>query len=303
MYLADKIAHCSASLAVEGPGARWSLPGASAFSELLSHCLARYVLLDDVREACRQLTERWSDLLDASNPKLRAPMEQAWIEWADPDSGERVGVLANAASDGRFGSMRIFWTQASEVYVAQGEVLFDFDRRVNSTHAQGRPLYALKAVPAEFAPLRPHLALAIDEFWADQFRATAPGPQGLPEASIVYGECLWPNVVRALAFFVLLASRLPFVERPVVRGRLNVARGKAGKPPLLDHVELRLGQAGSPRIVRRAEGRSGRKQPRLHVVRGHLVRRRDAVFWRVAHVRGGAGAEPPMPGTRLVRIG
>jgi hypothetical protein len=31
-----------------------------------------------------------------------------------------------------------------------------------------------------------------------------------------------------------------------------------------------------------------RRPPRLHHVRGHLVRREDRVFWRMAHLRGHA---------------
>ena len=33
---------------------------------------------------------------------------------------------------------------------------------------------------------------------------------------------------------------------------------------------------------------SGRHSPRLHHVRGHLVRREQRVFWRVPHLRGSA---------------
>jgi hypothetical protein len=31
-----------------------------------------------------------------------------------------------------------------------------------------------------------------------------------------------------------------------------------------------------------------RRSPRLHHVRGHLVRREDRVFWRTPHLRGSA---------------
>jgi len=302
MHLADKINHSVFEIDIELGDHTWWLPGPAAFAEELSQCLIRYILFEDVHETCGQLAERWCDLLNASNPKLRAPMEQAWIEWTDPECGEQVGVLVNAASDGRGGILRMFWTKEETVEVAQAEVVFDFDAPINFRQAKGRPLYGMRALPAAYGDLRRHLAIAIDSSWERYFRATALGPHGLPEVSSICGERLWPDVVRVLAFFILLASRTPFIERPVLRERLNVSRVNAGKQPLLDHVELRLGQPSSPNISGQ-EQTSGRKHPRLHMVRGHLVRRRDSVFWRAAHVRGGGSCESPMPATRLVRMG
>jgi hypothetical protein len=226
-------------------------------------------------------------------------MERVWIEWASPKDNGQIGVLVRADADGRSGSLRVFWSTDSGVDAAQADVLFDFDRGLDFTRAHSRPLYGLHALPPQFADLKRHLAVLIDSEWADYFRESVLGPQGLPEASSQCGDALWADAVLALAFFMLLSSRLPMTERQVDRERLNAARTKQGKPALLDHVELKLGQLPS---IGAAPAGGGRKFPRMHMVRGHLVRRQDSIFWRSAHIRGGAVTEPPMPVTRRVRL-
>lgn len=301
MYLSDKVAICSAPLELDLRGKKWKLPGASAFADDVRACPTRYVLFDDVRAACHELTDRWGDLLDPRNPTLRAPMEDVWLEWSESSIREQAGVLVNASPDGRSGSMRIFWSTSEQADAAQAVVLFDFDNPLNFTRAQGRHLYGMRALPEEFGALKNHLALAIDGSWAEYFRASALGDQGLPEAASLCSDELWTDVVRTLAFFVLLGSRMPFDEREVSRERLNVQRAKAGRPELLDHVELRLGGYGGYSDTTGGTGLGGRKQPRMHVVRGHLVRRNDSLFWRTAHVRGRANADA-MPVVRHVRM-
>lgn len=300
MYLADRIAHCTHGVEIDLHGKAWSLPGPATFAERVRECPARYVLLEDVHEACCQLAERWSDLLDPVNPRLRAPMQDFWIEWSDPDTRERVGVLVRAEHSGRYGSLRAFWTKEDAVEVAQAEIVFDFDRALDFRRAHGSPRYGLRALPSPYDNLRPHLAVALDTPWAEYFRETALGPHGLPEASSACGERLWPDAIRALAFFVLLASAASVDQRTISKDRLNTARAKAGKRPLLDHVELRLGRPQAPSVEHLAG--AGRKYPRMHMVRGHLVRRRDNLFWRAAHVRGGGQAMDAAPVTRHVRL-
>jgi hypothetical protein len=70
--------------------------------------------------------------------------------------------------------------------------------------------------------------------------------------------------------------------------RLNRSRIRAGKTPLLDHIEVL-----SPVLLdSSAGGHNGaalaRRAPRLHHVRGHLVRRGSQLSWRVPHLRGNA---------------
>jgi hypothetical protein len=74
---------------------------------------------------------------------------------------------------------------------------------------------------------------------------------------------------------------------PVSRAVLNHKRGRRGQQPLLDHLEAHasLYPAGSDRP---SVERTGRCAPRLHHVRGHLVRRDNVVYWRTPHLRGSA---------------
>lgn len=302
MCLADKVAYRAAEVLVERQNQTWRLPDSSAFAERLQGTDVRYVLQGDVIDACRTVSGEWADLLDPSNSRLRAPLPLFWVEWTDSETGEEVGVLVDAASDGRSGNLRVFWNGASGAEVAQGVVIFDLDRTIDQFPRGDRPAFPLKVLPQELAALRPHLAVVIDECWESYFRSTSLGADGLQRAAAACGENLWPDIIQALAFCALLGARVPLTERPVDRARLNKARTKAGKPRLFDHVELTIGK---PQLASSGDGGmpgGGRRHPRLHSVRGHLVRRRDQIFWRTAHMRGLENMRLPAPATRIVRM-
>jgi hypothetical protein len=91
-----------------------------------------------------------------------------------------------------------------------------------------------------------------------------------------------------LAFLLLLSAKDATRSIPVSRAVINRKREIHGHPPLLDHIEVRA----SLNTVQETDSGgfevAGRQSPRLHHVRGHLVRRDDRVFWRVPHLRGSA---------------
>jgi hypothetical protein len=96
------------------------------------------------------------------------------------------------------------------------------------------------------------------------------------------------DVPLLLAFLLLLATRNGLPQRAQTFERLNRRRLRGGKAPLLDHIEVRAPimpehQHGTP-----GEPQTTRMSPRLHHVRGHLVRRGSQIFWRVPHLRGSA---------------
>jgi hypothetical protein len=91
-----------------------------------------------------------------------------------------------------------------------------------------------------------------------------------------------------MAFFLLLGSRNLLPHQEVHHERLNRARLRAGKPPLLEHVEVAAPLDVPPASPLSRPGDSFRSSPRLHHVRGHIVRRGTAVFWRCPHWRGSA---------------
>jgi hypothetical protein len=85
------------------------------------------------------------------------------------------------------------------------------------------------------------------------------------------------NMPVILAFLLLLGTRAGLPRRTETFERLNRAREKAGKSPLLEHVEV-----SCPLMARSdgAEVRHGmvtRRGPRLHHVRGHLGTSRQRV--------------------------
>jgi hypothetical protein len=93
-----------------------------------------------------------------------------------------------------------------------------------------------------------------------------------------------------LAFVLLLATRTGLPQSRSDFDRLNRARLKTGKKPLLDHIEVRAPLLPEYFSQPPAERRGTRFGPRLHHVRGHLVRRGSQLFWRVPHLRGSARA-------------
>jgi hypothetical protein len=91
-----------------------------------------------------------------------------------------------------------------------------------------------------------------------------------------------------LAFLLLLASRTSLPRHLQSFERLNRARRKCGRAPLLDHIEVRAPVLPEYVPCGRSDPHSTRQSPRLHHVRGHLVRRGSNLFWRVPHLRGSA---------------
>ncbi len=75
---------------------------------------------------------------------------------------------------------------------------------------------------------------------------------------------------------------------PVSRVAINRKRQALGRLALLDHVEVRASLDAVHQPYTRAMQTDGRQSPRLHHVRGHLVRRDNRVFWRTPHLRGSA---------------
>jgi hypothetical protein len=88
----------------------------------------------------------------------------------------------------------------------------------------------------------------------------------------------------------LLATRPGLSRRPLMLERLNRARSRSGKAPLLDHMEVFAPLIPEYRPSSSITSGIGRRPPRLHHVRGHLVRHGSQLFWRVPHLRGSARA-------------
>jgi hypothetical protein len=94
------------------------------------------------------------------------------------------------------------------------------------------------------------------------------------------------------AAIMLLNSRNLAEHQPrSISPKLNKARGRNRKPPLLDytHVTIRLSRALGERAGMAADAR----QPsRLHLVRGHFKIRASGVYWWSPHARGADVGRP-----------
>lgn len=259
-------------------------PGAQALRELrLAN--PRYVLDRFASQACGDLIRNADELFRYADPVICVPGELFWMEaFQEPDPRDRgkcgrIGVLAHAGPNGRSGYVRHFtglpdggwnrlpaWTE------------FDFDRHLSSRNDQSFRLS--------------HGRLShIDEFLKHTMLHAEPdGLEPLRGPDRAYylrrlAEAAWFDVPLMAAFAALMASPGIVDTVPSDLVRLNRARARSRKPPLLDHLEVRLvlgasGHAKGHGILER------RAPPRLHFVRGHFVHRRGRSFWRSSHLRG-----------------
>lgn len=85
----------------------------------------------------------------------------------------------------------------------------------------------------------------------------------------------------------MLNSRNVVQHETVDLSRLNRARRKRGKSPLLDYTRTTISLSRSMHRIGEARGMS-REASRAHLVRGHFKIRRTGVFWWSPFVRGDA---------------
>jgi hypothetical protein len=287
------------------------LPGAGGFQKAIRDCPSRYVLSDDLVHCATHLSYAEGDRLSACLDLIRVPATSLWVEWSDEPRREalraipglkmeigpvarRAGALITAALSGRSGEMRTFWSTPDEIaYLSPLVISFDLDRAPQAASSRDGSAYPgtvglrMEGEPA-IQELLEHLLFRFDEAWAAYYR------------SCWHTDELRTTVLRAnlagcafdapmlLAFFLLLNARSLLPKRQVLHERLNMARRRAGKSRLLEHVEVSApldagGLSGLP--VMADPTRIG---PRLHHVRGHLVRRGLSIFWRSPHLRGSA---------------
>jgi len=317
MRLADSIAQCRTPFIVENTkdGSVTHLNGAAAYSKDIDSCATRYVLSDELTRLCTALAYSKGASTLACADLLHVPAERVWVEWTeapwrnelacygfkspvDPACAGRRGVFIQSNPDGRSGLMRTFWASAeSEVNVLSSsmEAYFDFDTQEGENPAvfdrQERPSICVSDAAAGKADiLRRCFRFWFERSWQDYYgRAQLTPVQAAALSHHALGS-IAIDIPVVLAFFLLLATRPGLPRRPLMLERLNRARAKSGKRPLLEQIEV-----FSPLMPEFEAGRSSylgasRRSRRLHHVRGHLVRRGSKLFWRVPHLRGSARA-------------
>jgi hypothetical protein len=290
--------------------AGWGFPGAHDFADAVRSCPLRLVLADDLIQYTIQLAYAESERLNGCLDLIHVPSPQLWLEWLEAGrqstlsempactstpcySVRRTGVLIAADPAGRAGTMRTFWsTQNEQVYSAALLTDFDLDRVIRpaldiGAVFSGAAFGAVMPVEAALDELLSHVCFRLDPTWATYYRAAnltqSQQSQVLRE---VLGTMAF-DMPMILALFLLFAAKDGLQRRAVDLDRLNHARRCSGKRPLLEHIEVRAPMAVSyPCPASRAANANRRRGPRLHHVRGHIVRRGDRVFWRLPHLRG-----------------
>jgi len=291
-----------------------SLPGAERFKEAIHACPVRFVFTDDLTCCATQLAYADGDRLASCLDLIRVPAQSLWVEWADgprqevlrtipllgpqPEAqAQRAGALFTSNSSGRAGEFRTFWsTREQYAYVSPVVICFDFDR-IPQGRDSGDDVFGPggASVTASLAlglnEVLEHVRFRFDAAWSAYYQErciTAEMRREVLHANL--SACAFDPPM-LFAFFLMLCARDALPQRVIPVDRLNRSRSRAGKPSLLEHVEV-----AAPLFASRPEQASAhpaglnmeRRSPRLHHVCGHIVRRGSTVFWRCPHIRGSA---------------
>jgi hypothetical protein len=314
--LIDSVAQCRTPFLVRDPasGAVTALNSAVDCAERVAHCPFRYVLTDELAYLCADLAYSKGAGTGACADLLRAPAEGLWVEWrhepwhravqqcglpgaaAVLPSGARYGIWVRSLPNGRRGLLRAFWSAtAHDVVASSVEAYFDFD---TATGEEPEPLDGSGGSSvrlddggrADEDVVSRCFRFRYERTWSQYYASGLLSPE--------QRSALWRHAVSTvamdvpmlLAFFLLLATRNGLPQRAQTFARLNRRRLRGGKAPLLEHIEVRVPMLPGHRPAPRGEPQCTRMSPRLHHVRGHLVRRGGQIFWRVPHLRGSARA-------------
>jgi hypothetical protein len=318
MRLADRIAQCRTPFIVRNTkdGSVTHLSNAAAFAKDINGCATRYVLSDELTSLCTALAYSKGASTLACADLLHVPAECVWVEWTDapwrnelarygfkspvdsPSSGWR-GVYIQSTPQGRRGLSRTFWANGdSELHVLSSsmEAYFDFDTREGEDpevfgRQQRSSICVSDNAVGDADILRRCFRFRFEHSWQDYYdRAQLTSVQATALSHHALGT-IAIDIPVLLAFFLLLATRPGLPRRPLMLERLNKARARSGKAPLLEQIEV-----FAPLLPEYQSGGcsngsgASRRSRRLHHVRGHLVRRGSKLFWRVPHLRGSARA-------------
>jgi hypothetical protein len=316
MRLADRIAQCRAPFVVQSltDGTLTRLSGASDFAADVAQCPARYVLCDELTRLCTALAYSKGARNLACADLLRVPAEHVWVEWCESAwlselerygfrpphdslrrSGRR-GALIRASRDGRCGRLRTLWSVGEtdlDLLASSMEAYFDLDTGEDEEpdppdEYDCPPICVSDASDRQPGLLRRCFRFRFERTWADYYRRAALGSEHQAAVAQHALGTIAADIPMLLAFFLLLSTRTGLPRRTPRLERLNRSRARAGKTPLLDHIEVLSPLLGESYSSGGTGPTPQRRAPRLHHVRGHLVRRGSQLFWRVPHLRGNA---------------
>jgi hypothetical protein len=315
MRLLDTVARCYTPLVLPcgNEPAQVQPAGPSRYAQQVAACPLRFVVGDDLTQTSADLAFADGARLVGCLDLLRMPAAHLWVEWNDEvhkrvihethsatpfdsdSAGRKVGVLLRASAGGLTAVGRTFWADAAEaeraeVTLSPLETHFDLrgefaDCQDGQDALSGGFLDATHGGNAATASLLDHVRFRFEDSWAAYYRETAADPDF--KRRLITGSIksiAW-DAPFLLAFLLLLSAKDATRLMPVSRAAINRKRLANGRVPLLDHIEVSA-SLDAVSTVESAGEVSGRHSPRLHHVRGHLVRRGNRVFWRVPHLRG-----------------
>jgi hypothetical protein len=316
MKLADQVAQFRTPFLIQDAASKAviHLNNAAECATQIARAPIRYVLSDDLTRLCTALAYSKGARTLACADLVRVPAEAVWIEWcsepweqelkrygfqppAVPSTrGARRGVLLRASRDGRRGMLRTFWTgdAPGDVLASSIEAYFDFDT------PEGEDPEPLPGEPPSTRRVTADAEAADDVLHrCFRFRYERTWDRYYENGALDgdQREALWRHALGTIVidipvvmgFFLLLGTRSGLPQRPQTFERLNRSRLKAGKAALLEHIDVTAPILPGYARWGADETAGVRKSPRLHHVRGHLVRRGSQLFWRVPHLRGSAG--------------
>lgn len=313
MRLVDHVAHCADPFVVgAASGETWRLAGPSDYAQQVTRCPLRYVLSDDLLRACIELAYSEGAGLSACLDLIHIPAEHVWIEWDAAAHREALkdllpvcahahnvdsrlhGVLISADAVGRTGKFRTFWlsaTDPAEPMMAAVETFVDLngDLPISLPEAllEGGSVAVRDPHSSQIDSLLRCASFRLDETWQRYYRAAATTTEEREEVTQRSLATVAFDTPMLIALFLLIGLGSEVVQLPVSRERLNAKRLRLGRRPLLSHIEVSCPVLGHERRRDIHETPATiRTAPRLHHVRGHIVRREDSVFWRRAHWRG-----------------
>jgi hypothetical protein len=312
MRLLDHVAQCAAPFVVrQHNGDLWKLPGAADFARDVTACPLRYVLRDELVRLCVELAFSGGDELAGCLDLLHVPAEGLWVEWSEPacraelkralpelaprtaGACVRAGALISAHPGGRTATLRTFWLSdgASEPLLAPVQTLIDLDATADPVCADA--LLAGCAVRVddshsdEIDRILQCACFRLDPQWQRYYASAAVSAAS---RELVIREALAAvafDVPMLLALFLLMSLRVGLPQTVVDPARLNAKRARLGREPLLEHFEVSAPVFDPIEYPHGGNASASlRAAPRFHHVRGHIVRRFNAIFWRRPHWRG-----------------
>jgi hypothetical protein len=316
MHLLDRVARCRAPLMLtldRDPALQIEVTGASRYASRVAMCPLRFVLGDDLTRASAELAFADGARLAGCLDLLRIPAPDLWVEWSDDvhqrvicqsrsaadydaaAAGRRVGVLLQGARHGFAAVARTFWVndaaERSEVTLSPLETHIDLRGELAEPCSMrdvlsGGYVGVADAHDSAMACLLDHVRFRFDDAWAAYYRSAATSLD--QQRHVVHSSlaAVARDMPLLLAFFLLLSAKDATRSIPISRSAINRKRHALGRVPLLDHVEVRASLDAARASDTGAAEFVGRQSPRLHHVRGHLVRRDNRVFWRIPHLRG-----------------